>query len=157
MKREEKELENLLKECKKASTKRIQCVYFKLKYGWNSKQISEAVGFCPSYVREMQSKYKKEGKKAFFLESTGGRNRENMSIEEEAELINNFKEEAGKGNIVEISKIKEAYDEKLGKRAAESTVYRMLNRHGWRKIAPRPNHPKNDKNAMENFKKTSHG
>jgi len=29
----------------------------------------------------------------------------------------------------------------------------MLAKYGWRKIAPRPYHPKNNKEAMEDFKK----
>jgi len=32
----------------------------------------------------------------------------------------------------------------------------MLERHGWRKIAPRPSHPKADPQAQEAFKKTLH-
>jgi hypothetical protein len=31
----------------------------------------------------------------------------------------------------------------------------MLARHGWRKIVPRPKHPKADTDAQEEFKKNS--
>jgi hypothetical protein len=31
----------------------------------------------------------------------------------------------------------------------------LLNRHRWRKIVPRPAHPKADKEKREEFKKTS--
>jgi hypothetical protein len=37
---------------------------------------------------------------------------------------------------------------------AASTVYRMLDRHGWRKLVPRPRHPKADVAAQAAFKKT---
>jgi len=30
----------------------------------------------------------------------------------------------------------------------------MLHRHGWKKLVPRPKHPKSDKKAQEDFKKT---
>jgi hypothetical protein len=34
--------------------------------------------------------------------------------------------------------------EKLKSAVARSTVYRLLERHGWRKVVPRPRHPKTD-------------
>ena len=38
---------------------------------------------------------------------------------------------------------------------AESTIYRLLDRHGWRKLVPRPVHPKADLEEQAAFKKTS--
>jgi transposase len=156
--KEETELKKLIKSKESyICLRRVQCVYLQKVLGWNSEQIAPLVGYCPSYVREVQSEYKKEGKPSFYLSGSGGRIRENMSIEEEAALINEFRDEAEKGGVLEISKIHEAYTEKLiekGKeKPAKSTIYRMLDRHGWRKIMPRPKHAKNDKNKMENFKK----
>jgi hypothetical protein len=36
----------------------------------------------------------------------------------------------------------------------QSTVYRRLPRHGWRKLLPRPRHPQADPEEQERFKKT---
>ena len=36
-----------------------------------------------------------------------------------------------------------------------STIYRLLERHGWRKVVPRPRHPKADVAAQAAFKKTA--
>jgi hypothetical protein len=33
-------------------------------------------------------------------------------------------------------------------------MYRLLDRHGWRKLMPRPRHPKADPQAKEQLKKT---
>jgi hypothetical protein len=33
-----------------------------------------------------------------------------------------------------------------------TVTYRLLERHGWRKIVPRPQHPKTDKASQETFK-----
>jgi hypothetical protein len=33
-------------------------------------------------------------------------------------------------------------------------VYRLLHRHGWRKLGPRPRHPKAQPAVQERFKKT---
>jgi len=40
-------------------------------------------------------------------------------------------------------------------KVAASTVYRLLERAGWRKVAPRPSHPRKDPAAEEAFKKSS--
>ena len=36
----------------------------------------------------------------------------------------------------------------------KATIYRFLKRNDWRKIVPRPVHPKNDPEQMKAFKKT---
>ncbi|MFN7754755.1 MAG: winged helix-turn-helix domain-containing protein [Holosporales bacterium] len=40
----------------------------------------------------------------------------------------------------------------LGKNISLSNVYRIAKRHGWRKIAPRPQHPKRNPVAAGLFK-----
>jgi len=47
-----------------------------------------------------------------------------------------------------------AIEEKANKKIAKSTTYRMLDRHNWRKITPRPYHPKSKPEKQEQFKKT---
>ena len=44
----------------------------------------------------------------------GGRYRENMTLEEEAKFLEQFKKRADAGQIVEVSEIKKAYDEIIG-------------------------------------------
>ena len=151
----EAKLKELLKVAKNpGEIKRIQSVYLKIKYGFSKVKIADIVGYHPDHVKRVQANYRKYGEKSLRLKQKGGRNRENISIEEERKLLSGFTEKAAEGGILEVSKIKDAYEKKVGKEVYESTVYRMLARHGWRKIAPRPHHPKNDKEAMADFKKT---
>jgi transposase len=83
----------------------------------------------------------------------GGRRRSYLTFEEEKEFLGGFFEAATRGNIVVVGEVHEALEEKLGHKVAETTVYRMLARHGWRKIAPRPRHPKASEAAQAEFKK----
>jgi transposase len=77
-----------------------------------------------------------------------------MSESEEDIFIKPFLESAKDGGILEVSRIHSAYEKKLGRNIKKSVVYRLLHRHDWRKIAPRPTHPKMDKDAQDTFKKT---
>ena len=85
----------------------------------------------------------------------GGRRRQNMTPEEEAAFLAPFFEQAKQGGILVVAPIKAEYEKALGRKAPDSTVYRLLARHGWRKIAPRPRHPKGDPQAQEAWKKNS--
>ena len=139
------------------SVKRIQCIYYRVKYGFTPKEIGEMIGYNTNYVEQIQARFWREGEQLFIVKEKGGRHNENLSLEEESQLLDEFKEKSKEGNIIEISRIHEAYTkivkEKEGKQPAKSTTYRMLNRHEWRKITPRPKHSKNNEEKMENFKK----
>lgn len=78
----------------------------------------------------------------------------NMTFEEEEEFLAQFSEKAEKGQIIEVSEIKRAYVEKVGHNISAGQIYRVLHRHGWRKIMPRSRHPKKaDNEAIEASKK----
>ncbi len=69
----------------------------------------------------------------------GGRHHELMTLAEEREFLSPWAKSASAG----------------GRRVAASVVYRMLARHGWRKVAPDTRHPKSDSQVQENWKKTA--
>ena len=60
---------------------------------------------------------------------------------------------AKKGLITTIAKIKRAYEAKIAKNVHKSTIYRLLERHGWRKVMPRSHHPQAKFKEQEEFKK----
>ena len=85
----------------------------------------------------------------------GGRRRAYLTSEEEKEFLAGFFEAASKGGILVVSEVHVALEKKLGHKVAETTIYRMLARHGWRKIVPRRRPPKANASAKEEFKKNS--
>jgi transposase len=101
----------------------------------------------------LHSKYQKTGEAALLVSTRGGRHRENLSLEEEKELLGPFFEKSKAGGILIVKEIKLAYEGKVGGKVPKSTIYRMLARHGWRKVSPRPHHPKADPVKQEEFKK----
>ena len=53
-----------------------------------------------------------------------------------------------------MQEIWRAFEQRVGHKVDDSTIYRLLGRHGWRKLMPRPRHPQADQQAQEQFKKT---
>lgn len=148
-------IELLLKKSKNLNEyKRIQCIYFRIKFDYSAEIIANITGYKIQTVRNIQSSFLKKGVKALEISKKGGRNNCILSIEEEKEFIKKFESKAKQGGIIEVSKIHKAYEEKVGKKVAKSTTYRMLDRHNWRKIVPRPSHPKGNDKVIEEFKKT---
>ena len=86
----------------------------------------------------------------------GGRRHENMTFQEEAAFLEQFRERAEAGQVVEVSEIKKAYDKIVGHETGSSQIYYVLHRHGRRKIKPRCRHPKKaTPEAIEASKKLS--
>lgn len=146
--------ERLKKAEGKPEFQRIQCILLRATLGASAENIAQVVGWTSGTVRVMHSRYAKEGDVFFDITHRGGRHRQNMSEAQEAAFLAPFFDRAMAGGILVASEIKHAYEAILGREVAESTVYRMLARNGWRKIAPRPRHPKADPAAQAAFKKT---
>ena len=83
----------------------------------------------------------------------GGRRHELMSVEEERDFLAPWAQLAATGNMLVVSPLRAALAQKLGKKVSASVVYRLLERHGWRKVAPDTRHPKSDREAQEGWKK----
>ena len=99
--------------------------------------------------------YDRGGIKALKPKPNGGRKHENMTLAEEKALLARFAKAAGAGEMLNIHDLKAAYEKAIGHATSDSTVYNLLHRHGWRKLMPRPFHPKRDLAAQNAFKKTA--
>jgi A/G-specific adenine glycosylase len=56
------------------------------------------------------------------------------------------------GSILIVSEIHRAHKKRIRKDIPLSSTYNLLHRHNWRKIAPRPSHPKGDEEKREEYK-----
>lgn len=149
----ERLMTDILKQVKEASeVKRIQCVLFGAR-GLKSKEIAPMVGFNHNYVKKIWTEYRLKGNQILLGENRGrSRSRARLSLQEEKEFLAQFVEKAKTGGFLEVSRIKQAYEEKYQTTVKPSIIYKLLHRHGWRKITPRPKHPKADKVKQDQFK-----
>jgi len=139
----------------KADFQRVQCIWLRATLNLPSAATAIAVGWSQSTVKIIQSRYLREGEKVLLGKGRGGKRYSNLTEQEEDDLLSSFLEKARAGGVLVVGDIKASYEKKAGKQVPKSTVYRMLSRHGWRKIVPRPKHPKAAIGAQEEFKKNS--
>ena len=136
-----KEIEQARRDNKdKRAEARLKALELRAK-GWDAEKVSKATGFHASSVTRLVAKYRDHGIEAIAGNHYGG-NRRNMSIEEEAAILVPFKERAEKSELVEISEIANAYQAAVDHSVCKAQIYRVLHRHGWRKVMPRSKHPK---------------
>lgn len=149
-------LEKLLKESRTAiETKRIQCVLFRVRENYDNITIAKLVWYSEASIKNIHSKFIRLWEKSLIEKKKWWRYHAHMTKKEEDEILSSCNKKGECWGILEVSLIKTAYEAKLGHRVHETIIYRMLHAHWWRKIAPRPQHPKHDKKAAEDFKKNS--
>lgn len=120
--------------------KRLEVLELRCK-GVSQKEISEKTGYHRSHVCNLIKMYFEKGLQAVAETHYVG-NRRNMSFEEEAEILERFKQKAEQGQMIDIREIEKAYQERIDHRIGHGQIYCVLHRHGWRKIMPRSKHPK---------------
>lgn len=134
---------------------RIQCVLLRATLGSSAQEIAQILGWSASTVHTIHSRWVKEGEAVFALNERGGRHHHYLSEEEEKALLEPFVRQAETGGMLRAADIQQAYEARVGKPVALSTIYRLLERQGWRKAMPRPRHPKADVPAQTAYKKTA--
>ena len=134
---------------------RIQCVLIRATLGGSAGEIAQLLGWSTTTVQVMHSRWAKEGEALIDICERGGRRNQHLSAQQEAEVLAPFTAKALAGGMLHVNEIKQALEQFVGVTVAASTVYRMLDRHGWRKVVPRPRHPKADVAAQATFKKNA--
>jgi len=85
----------------------------------------------------------------------GGRRRAAMTLEQERRFLEPWAKLSAEGGMLVVSPLRAALAQELGHPVVPSVVYRMLARHGWRKVSPDTRHPKSDPVAQQEWKENS--
>lgn len=118
-------------------------------------EIALHTGISVASVHKLISEYNRLGAEAIETPGKGGRYNYYLTLEQEQKFLALFLEKAAKGQIATAKEIKIAYEELVGHAVHKTTIYRLLDRHKWRQIVPRPKHIKAEADDQEEFKKTS--
>jgi transposase len=117
-------------------------------------EIAKHVGVSVNTVHQVISTYNRFGVAAVETVGKGGRRHEYLTMEQERQFLAPFFARAETGEVASAGQIKRAFEDQVDHEVDESTIYRLLNRNGWRKLVPRPVHPQANKEEQEQFKKT---
>lgn len=118
-------------------------------------EIAQQIGVSQPFVAKIVSLYKRFGPLGLETPGPGGRRNAYLSLEEEAAFLAPYIAQATQGTIVTTNALHAALSARVGQAVDKSTIYRLLERHRWRKIIPRAAHPISDPRAQATFKKTS--
>ena len=127
-----------------------------LDHGLSLQQTARVIGRSPAWTCRLRNRFL-AGQIAGDAQrpSRGGRRRQNMTIEQERAVLAPFLDRASTGGILVVGQVKSELEAALGRPMALSSVYNLLHRHGWRKLAPDKRHPQSDPLAQEEWKKNS--
>lgn len=134
-----------------------QAILLPLDLGLSLEQTAVAIGRSVSLTCKLRNRKRRERAKEIPVRKTKRelRNRAAATLAREANLLDQVLDQASRGGVVVIPTLKPAFEKALGRGIALSTLYRVLARHGWRKLAPDTAHPKGDSSQREAFKKNS--
>lgn len=136
--------------------RQAQAVLLPLAFGLSLEQTAQAIGVSVGWACRLRTEFiRRGGPRAGRGPARGGRRRENMTMDEEQAFLGPFLEKAAAGKILVVSEIRQALEARLERTVALASVYNLLHRHGWRKIAPDKRHPRADAQAQEEWKKNS--
>jgi len=117
-------------------------------------QTAALLGVGRASVARLQQRFREGLQPIPSTRRWGGRRRAMMTMEEEKAFLAPWAEQARGAGVLVVSPLRAALAEKLGrKKVAASVVYRLLARHGWRKVAPDTRHPKSDPAVQAEWKK----
>ena len=150
---EYKKVAALEKETKDKNISRRLKVLMMRYEGFKAKEIADHLDLHKASVSAMYMRYIQEGLEEYARNKYTSHKRL-LSEEKEAAILEGFRKEAEAGHMVTAKEIKAEFDKACGKDTGNAYIYKVLKRHQWRKVMPRPKHPKSaDEEACNASKK----
>jgi len=150
--------QEIANDTKSASTLRLcQSVLLPARVGATLEQTAAILGVGRATVARMQKAFRTQfaGTDPAPPRNWGGRRHQLMTPDQEKAFLQPWLEKSASGAMVVVSPIRAALAQHLKKPVGASVVYKLLARHGWRKVAPDTRHPKSDPKIQEDWKKNS--
>ena len=122
--------------------RQAQAVVLPLRFTMSLEQTAAVTGRSVGWVSKQRNRFI-QGKAVGdgTVPARGGRRRQNFTPQEEGAVLKPFLERARAGAILVVSEIKHDLEEALGRPISRSSVYTLLHRHNWQKLALDKRHP----------------
>jgi len=132
---------------------RIQSVLCRVAEHYTAEKTGRIVGLSEPTVKRIWSVFLHEGFDALLGEKRGqARGRAHLPAKEERSFLLPFFRKAQRGKLTTVREVHAAHCTRVGKALDLTVTYRLLDRHGWRRVVPRPTHPRADRETQEQFK-----
>lgn len=115
--------------------------------------IAIHTGLAEQTVHNLIAAYNRYGPAVVEGAGKGGRRRAYLGREEEVLFLEKYRVKAAKGEVVTTREIHRGFEQLVGRTVNKSTISRLLKRHEWRAIVPRPVHVQMNRQEQETFKK----
>ena len=136
--------------------KRWQILYLTASYdGITAEYLSEITGLSVPSIYLIIQRFNKEGENTIALKARGGRRRSLLTVEEEATMMHDLEAKAVDGAILTAYDIRKYVEQRVGRAVSDDFLWDLFKRNRWVKRSPRPEHPKKNQKAQEQFKKNS--
>ena len=110
---EAKMLRDAMKHCKEVNAyRRLEAVALRGE-GKDNAQIGPLTGYHPDWVSKLVSQFRNEGIHALLEDGRHGGNHQNLTKEQEENILKEFEEAARAGQLITPAEIKKRYDEFL--------------------------------------------
>jgi len=125
------------------------------KVGLTLQATAQLLGVGTASVNRLQTRFHLGRTAASGQRNWGGRRQSLLTPPEEIDFLKPWAAQAQEAGLLVLSPIRAALAQRVGHPVKASVVWRLLARHGWRKVAPDTQHPKNDPRIMQAWKKNS--
>jgi transposase len=139
---------------REAYQKRL-CVWLTQVKSLHAWEIADMLQVSRQAVWLWIGQYNKNGPEGLARKGRGGRRWSLLPWAQEQSLVHSLEKRALRGEILSVAQILGEMQARVGKEVSLAYVYRLLHRHGWRKLGPRPRHVKANREVQEEFKKNS--
>src|SRR5258708_21597457 len=116
-------------------------------------EIALDPGVSATTVHRGISRYNRLGPVVIEQSAKGGRHHEYLTLEQEQAFLQPFFAQAERGEIATAEQVQQAFEAEVQHAVHSNSIYRLLHRHGWRKLAPRSRHPKANQEEQDAFQK----
>lgn len=120
---------------------------------FHAHEVAQMLGVSKQAVWLWVGQYNKKGPEGLERSGRGGRRWSYLSWEKEEAILRSFLERAFRGEVLSAKELLPEISRVLGREVSLAYVYKLLHRHGWRKLGPRPRHLKSKGKVQEEFKK----
>lgn len=125
------------------------------KSGLTLEETAKILGVGTASINRMQSRLHVGRTSTSATRNWGGRRKSLLTPQGEIDFLKPWVEQSQEAGLLVLSPIRAALAQRVGQPVRASVVWRLLARHGWRKVAPDTKHPKNDPKIMKAWKKNS--